>query len=441
MKKTLKTLAAISLCAAISACALPLALVPAFGETQTTTALSAEETTTAITDETTASAPEESTAVITTELTTAEVTTASGPVEPTKPVIPTLPPVEYTVTFVMFGATNYPLSMKAVGGKYFTVPTDNAYIFGFRLAGFAESANDYKVKYKPGDKIFITGDLTLYSLWGEKPCTRGDVNYDDKIDTADARLALRVAVGLETDARMKKAADYNGNGSADTGDARNILRTAVGLPVEELSPEYPAGFYEKEPVDLTNAKLTGYTAKDFPIYELNGITYIDGVIVVNKTYSLPEKYAPGRLTDACSAAFYDMQAAAYAEGLSLYASSGYRSYSTQKDLYARYVRQDGQTAADTYSARAGHSEHQTGLAIDLNTITNSFANTAEGKWVAENAWKYGFILRYPKDDAAKTGFIYEPWHIRYVGSEVAEKLYHAGLCFEEYYGISSAYAD
>lgn len=183
----------------------------------------------------------------------------------------------------------------------------------------------------------------------------------------------------------------------------------------------------------------GTTSKGYSIVVKNGITYIGGIMVVNKTYSVPSSYAPGGLVSECSSAFDKMKSAAAAEGLDLYVASGYRSYSLQQSLYSRYCSRDGKAAADRYSARPGHSEHQTGYAIDLNTIAYSFADTAEGKWVAANCYKYGFILRYPEDKETQTGYRYEPWHIRYVGTALAKEIYDSGLCLEEFFGINSSY--
>lgn len=170
------------------------------------------------------------------------------------------------------------------------------------------------------------------------------------------------------------------------------------------------------------------------------VTYIDGILIANKTYALPADYAPGVSPDA-QAAFDVMQADAAAQGLNLYISSGYRSYDYQSGLYKRYVERSGKTEADRYSARPGHSEHQTGLAFDLNTITDEFKDTDEGKWVAANCHKYGFIIRYPADKESVTGYMYEPWHIRYLGVETAQAVYESGLCLEEYLGITSEYAE
>lgn len=171
-----------------------------------------------------------------------------------------------------------------------------------------------------------------------------------------------------------------------------------------------------------------------------GLTYFDGILVVNKTYALPADYAPGVNAEA-QAAFEEMQADAAAEDLNIYISSGFRSYDYQAGLYQRYVDKDGKAEADRYSARPGHSEHQTGLAFDLNSIEVSFANTAEGKWVNRNCYKYGFIIRYPSDKEDITGYKWEPWHIRYLGKETAQAVYDSGLCLEEYLGITSQYAE
>lgn len=171
-----------------------------------------------------------------------------------------------------------------------------------------------------------------------------------------------------------------------------------------------------------------------------GLTYIDGILVVNKTYALPADYNPGVDPDA-QAAFDKMQADAAKEGLNIYISSGFRSYDYQAGLYDRYVQRSGKAEADRYSARAGHSEHQTGLAFDLNSIDMTFADTDECEWVNKHCAEYGFIIRYPKGSESITGYMYEPWHLRYLGVENAKKVYDSGLTLEEYLGINSKYAE
>ncbi len=168
------------------------------------------------------------------------------------------------------------------------------------------------------------------------------------------------------------------------------------------------------------------------------VTYINGILIANKTYALPSTYNPG-VDPVAKAALQNMFDAAKADGLNLFIRSGFRSYSTQKQLYNRYVNRDGVAEADRYSARPGHSEHQTGLAFDINKADSSFEGTPEALWLAANCYKYGFIIRYPKGKESITGYIYEPWHVRYLGVDIATDVYNSGLCLEEYLGITSVY--
>lgn len=216
-------------------------------------------------------------------------------------------------------------------------------------------------------------------------------------------------------------------------------------PIPEPDPEpipepIPEPTPEPDPVPETApAEFVGYTSKGFPIEIRDGRTYIGGLLIVNKTYSLPSSYDPGGMTSECASAFYAMCAAASADGIGFYSISDYRSYALQTWLYQTYVDRDGRELADTFSARPGHSEHQTGLAIDVNTTTLAFADTAEGRWLAAHCWDYGFIIRYPAGKEGVTGFQYEPWHIRYVGTWLSIPLRDSGLTLEEYLGIDSVY--
>ena len=180
---------------------------------------------------------------------------------------------------------------------------------------------------------------------------------------------------------------------------------------------------------------------DHTVEVINGMSFVDGVLLANKTYSLPASYDPKGLTKETSAAFKKMQTAAYKDGISLWVCSGYRSYYDQRYLYNMYCNRDGKAAADKYSARPGYSDHQTGMAIDVNNASDSFGGTREAKWLANNCAKYGFIIRYPKGKEAYTGYQYEPWHIRYVGTPLAQNITNSGLSLEEYFGITSQYKD
>lgn len=171
-------------------------------------------------------------------------------------------------------------------------------------------------------------------------------------------------------------------------------------------------------------------------------------VVVNKKHKLPSSYAPtlgpsGRLRTEAEAAFNTMLEAAKSSGSpNMTYVSGYRSYAKQEQVYNGYVASDGQAAADTYSARPGFSEHQTGLAVDIGEsgsgcdLETCFKNTASGIWAANNAHKYGFVIRYPKGKEAITGYQYEPWHLRYLGMAEATAVFNSGKTLEEYYGIT-----
>jgi len=224
------------------------------------------------------------------------------------------------------------------------------------------------------------------------------------------------------------------------------------LTVVELA-KAPKNYEEFKVLD--DGKYT--TSNGYTLTIKDGIAYVEDFLIANKTYRLPSDYVPlnpyagSILSNNCNTcidydtmnAFKEMEADARSIGLNLYISSGYRSFNVQKNLYNNYVARDGKTAADTYSARSGHSEHQTGYCFDLNTIDDSFAYTDEGKWVNENAWKYGLIIRYPKDKEHITGYQYESWHLRYVGTDLAKKLYNDGswITLEEYYGLTSDYGE
>lgn len=144
-------------------------------------------------------------------------------------------------------------------------------------------------------------------------------------------------------------------------------------------------------------------------------------------------------------ALEQLVAGAQEDGPRLMLSSGYRSYTYQDGLYNGYVRTQGRATADTQSARAGYSEHQTGLAADLEPTSRTcevevcFGETPEGKWLAAHAHEYGFIIRYPQNKQAVTGYTYEPWHVRYVGIELAKEVKKSGKqTLEEFFDLEPA---
>lgn len=174
------------------------------------------------------------------------------------------------------------------------------------------------------------------------------------------------------------------------------------------------------------------------------------LMLVNKFNYLDENYAPDDIVKVSMQFAYgdneikkevyekfrSMYNDAKKEGLYLIITSSYRDYNFQKELWDSYANQKGDEWADSVSARAGYSEHQTGYTLDIvtyNANMSSFEKTDEFKWLQDNAYKYGFILRYPKDKEDITGYSYESWHYRYVGKDVATKIKKSGITFDEYY--------
>lgn len=192
-------------------------------------------------------------------------------------------------------------------------------------------------------------------------------------------------------------------------------------------------------VKVTVKKGSGLEVKD-------GITYVNGIMIANKSYPLPQYYNPGGLTSDTYNAFQELVADAAKDGINIYLSSGFRSYDLQSQIYNNYCNAYGQETADTFSARPGYSEHQTGMAIDVNIVDDSFIGTPEAVWIEAHCNDYGFILRYPFGKQEVTGYKYEPWHIRYIGKEnakalraEADKRDDVNLTLEEYLDIDSYY--
>lgn len=219
----------------------------------------------------------------------------------------------------------------------------------------------------------------------------------------------------------------------------------------------------KKPANSSQNSTTNSTTFNKSQFSLTDPTSI--WVVVNKKRPLePKTYAPNDLVvpditlrsnitsderqvrQVTADALKKMTDAAKTDGLTLTLESGYRSYSFQVNLYNTYVKQQGQAVADTQSARPGYSEHQTGLAADLGGTTNPscnveqcYADTQEGKWLAANAYKYGFIIRYPNDKTSVTGYEYEPWHVRYVGTDLSTEMHNQGVeTLEEFFGLPPA---
>lgn len=227
-----------------------------------------------------------------------------------------------------------------------------------------------------------------------------------------------------------------------------LLLTSCSLPESIVKPEKS----EEKAADTKDTqqknkavqqKKETLQKKKVPKYNKevkNGVTYINGILIVNKKISLPPTYNPGE-NKSVRKILNKMIVDAQKDNMHLVVRSAYRSYAAQKALYDKFVALDGQQIAESYSAKPGQSEHQTGLAYDIGSresvanMSIQFGQTREGNWLKENAHKYGFIIRYGKDKTHITGYRYEPWHIRYVGKVHAAKLYRSGQTLEEYLGV------
>lgn len=203
------------------------------------------------------------------------------------------------------------------------------------------------------------------------------------------------------------------------------------------------GLEMKDAVTRVNLNL------DEPFYQtVETISDPDAItVLVNKSHALPADYVPKDLVaipsfpslqikaDAVDD-FEKLLAAAKLDNVYIIPYSTYRSYDYQNRLYNKYLGTDPQEVVDTYSARPGHSEHQTGLALDVRSSTHwDNLTDADYEWMLNNSYKYGFIIRYPKNNSTITGYQEEPWHIRYIGVEHATKVHELGITYDEYYDL------
>ena len=276
---------------------------------------------------------------------------------------------------------------------------------------------------------------------------------DDIPPTIEVEDEINIFDGYELDLSDKKLVKVS-----DNSDNNNDIKVSVSGDIDTnkkgkydikiVAKDKSGNKSEKDVIvnviDENDVKegVTFYTRKGYKGECKGGITKIDGTIIANKSFTVSPDYNPGSLTDEAKQAWDEMVSVASQDGINLKIVSGFRSYNTQQNLYKNYVASDGKANADRYSARAGYSEHQTGLAADINLVEDEFKNSKEGKWLANNAGKYGWILRYPYGKENLTGYMPEPWHYRFVGKDLSQKVFDNGewTTLEEYFGIKSEYA-
>nr|WP_079529291.1 M15 family metallopeptidase [Halobacillus hunanensis] len=226
----------------------------------------------------------------------------------------------------------------------------------------------------------------------------------------------------------------------------------------------PSKEQQKEESEDPNVPVAGDKAEEKK--DSDGLTVVNEPksmhVVVNKHRKLPDGYTPPDLVvpevpfyftefhpkkqmrKEAARALEELFAAASQDGIDLVAASGYRSYERQKSIYQQNVAERGEKEANQFSAKPGTSEHQTGLAMDVTSaqmafkLKQSFRQTDEGEWLAEHAHEYGFIIRYPKGKSDITGYSYEPWHLRYVGTDISTEIHKQEETLEEFFGFYPA---
>ena len=252
------------------------------------------------------------------------------------------------------------------------------------------------------------------------------VDNESPIISLKGSNPLYITIGKEYEEEGYDVSDnYDENLLVETKGVNDINTNVIGEYLVEYKATDSSGNYA-----IVKRKII----VEDRIVVRNGITYVDGILIVNKKYSLPKDYGNGVNQEAYEK-LKELQKGAKENGYTINLVSGYRSYDYQKTLYNNYVKKHGQSLADTFSARPGHSEHQTGLSFDVGKVSDAYGETESGIWLSKNAHLYGFIIRYPKGKQEITGYKYEPWHIRYLGVETATKVYESGLCLEEYLNI------
>lgn len=210
--------------------------------------------------------------------------------------------------------------------------------------------------------------------------------------------------------------------SDDTGEDEETTVLFVNLDMDKNDYEDPV-IVTKYSTDMLVNKHRSLTDKFVP----------NDLVTISKEYASEDDLQASKVAVD---AFIKMNKAAEAEGYSLVINSAYRSYQEQLDLIDFYKKAYGQSYVDKYVAKAGFSEHQTGLSFDIGSRTaNVFQNSKEYTWMEENAYKYGFIRRFTKKYELITGFRNEPWHFRYVGEKIAKEIHEKGMSYEEYWAV------
>ena len=332
-----------------------------------------------------------------------------------------------SITAIVFIFFNPFIKIELKGKKNITLEVNNNYKEpGIKVSG---TKNKYKtigkVNTKKIGKYTITYKITVLKT------TKKKIRTINVVDKTAPTITL-----TNQDITIYQNETFNEPGYEVTDNYdKNVKVTVDGTVNTKEIGEYTLTYTAMDSSANKTVAIRKVTVKKKEVKVESGITYINGIMLVNKKYALPATYNPGVNATAYQA-LKSLQAGASAAGHNIPLVSGFRSYSRQTTLYNNYVVRDGVAKADTYSARPGHSEHQSGLAFDVGAIDDNYGNTPAGTWLKDNCHKYGFIIRYLKGKEHITGYKYEPWHIRYIGVEHATKIYNQQITLEEYLGVA-----
>ncbi|MBQ7141103.1 MAG: M15 family metallopeptidase [Bacilli bacterium] len=323
---------------------------------------------------------------------------------------------------------------------------------------YKENTIENIFKYKLAEKVIEIGySKTLESALNSKDFEKKNINSYEKIDYVEQDdFVKNINSLLEKEYSIDEINHINKTATKE--DVDYILTLEKEDVSKYLSIDYSKASKFKRYIEyasnnvLTKEEIVTYIniGLDNDFYkEYNDVTDFNNTMLVNKYNKLPDDYVPENLTTIDSEyatnenqsatkevvdAFIKMADDMKEENLHIIANSSYRDYQSQKDIYESYEKKYGGKYAMEYAALAGFSEHQTGLVIDIaNKNHDIFSGTKEYQWLKKNSYKYGFILRYPKNKDNITGYAYEAWHYRYVGVELATKVFESELTYDEYY--------
>ena len=316
---------------------------------------------------------------------------------------------------------------------------------------FSESSNLY---YNDLAKKALEKDYsnTIAKISGNKEFVNNNFDIYCEIEYYDNKDFL-----LNVNRLIDKGYNSNDINNINYKNDTDLTDYLVNNYVDNISKWIEYDFFKTENIerylknfdgDYKNTIVQVNIGLDKPYYEdVNIIEEYSSTVLANKYNKLDSNFVPDDITllDKCSEgkaylskeakeAYDNLCMASIDAGLSLSVNSAYRSYEDQQEIYDTYYSLYGQSYVDKYVARPGYSEHQTGLALDVKSKnSNLFINSKEYSWMLDNAYKYGFVLRYPKDKEDITGYDFEAWHFRYVGVDIAKYIYENNITYDEYY--------